>query len=552
MRIQQIILTTFSLCILNINIVLPQFNLSFKVNQYSNPNILIDVDKRIYVGVSSANDSIRININTYFPLGIKKLRRESEAYFEIFNANQEIIDTFHFYGITAVTITGTFVDESGNYYFALQGPDSLYQNKKLFVNPYINVARPVYIFHYNVSTKNLKLCKTLGNGYDITRLYANEDYLYVASNFGPTAYLDTFVIANLTQGTHELDILSFRINTLNEKVEKVYPILGAAFNYPMNIIADGNKNIYLSTDIYSKKLYYASDTIVLEDPVIGNSLFFKFSNDGNLEWYHKTKGLFYQALIFDGVSYVLGNYLNTLSIDSLTVSTLLNTEHGFISKFNSEGNYNRLISFDGIGDRRLNLIKPAPNFELIVAGTFEQNIDESPGNSKSCLGVQDSYVFIMDTNGYVKHSWYFQGDSLQYVEDLIVARDGHLLVLGYTWSDTLLTFKDTLKLNEHKKNYFIYEVKDSIINNSKSLIDKSFSYHICPNPFSEHITIEEQSDLKESVICKIINQNGIIVHNSIINSNKTKIPTTKWAPGLYYINLRDKDKIIHTIKAIKI
>ncbi len=375
----------------------------------------------------------------------------------------------------------------------------------------------------------------------------------MACNFGATAYLDSFIFPGLANDIHELDLLLFRMNKENYKVEEIYPILGHSFKYPYNIIADSDQNIYLSADIYSSRLYFKSDTILLSNSNVGSSLLFKFTKDGKLDWYHKTQGVFYKSILSGDKVYVMGNYLNTLNIDTTIVSTSINMENGFIAKFNLAGSYEDLIEYEGQGYRNLNIFKNGSKNQFIIAGEFKDKIYESPGVAYQSIGASDCFVYLIDTNGIVIHSFYFQGDSTEHIEDAVLLNNGNILIVGYTFSDTLICVKDTLFTNEHKNNYFIYEINSTLLNNSENPKEKTFNFNMYPMPFNKYLNIEiPDPNTNFPVLCKITNQQGKTIQDFQVTECQLSFPTSYWLPGIYMVQLIDKNKVSVIHKVVKL
>ncbi|MDQ3142493.1 MAG: hypothetical protein M3Q56_09650 [Bacteroidota bacterium] len=153
-----ILILTF---VFNVDKSYSQFRPYFKINQYSNPMISLNKSSKLYIGIISSNDTVLIRENVFFPKGNKDPRRKSESYFAIFDKDDKLVNTLHFYGDKSLKITGSYNDNNDNYYFALRGADTIYHDNQLFTNPFIDSATAVYIFHYNGASKKLNLCQVV-------------------------------------------------------------------------------------------------------------------------------------------------------------------------------------------------------------------------------------------------------------------------------------------------------------------------------------------------------------------------------------------------------
>ena len=432
-----------------------QFKMNYEVSQFFEPLISIDNHGRTFIAVTSGADTVRIKDNIFFPKIARKngFSRRTESFIAIYNAKNELTDSIHFYGLSIGIQISAIFDLNNNFYFILRGPDTIYQDQNSFINPYINLGGPNYLFHYDQNSKKLNLCKVIGNAFESAELFVDDNYIYAVCNFGSNAYVDSLVIKSLSNNIHELDILILKMNRLDYKLVKTYPVLGYNFNYPVHITADSNQNIYFCGYVFSPKLIYQSDTLSL----VGNGLLMKFSKDGTLDWYRSTNGAFLESIINPDLNVnVIGSYNNLLKIDGEKFENLPLAENGFIVNYNRNGNLEAIIAFKGTKNRSLNLINNGLQNKLIVAGQFDGKIVEASNETKQTKGAKDCFIYLIKYDGSVDHSFYFQGDSTEYIEDISILDNENIMVLGYTFSDTLVCRKDTLFNNTNNKIYFIY------------------------------------------------------------------------------------------------
>ncbi|MFW6020327.1 MAG: T9SS type A sorting domain-containing protein [Bacteroidales bacterium] len=60
---------------------------------------------------------------------------------------------------------------------------------------------------------------------------------------------------------------------------------------------------------------------------------------------------------------------------------------------------------------------------------------------------------------------------------------------------------------------------------------------VYPNPFSSAIYIDAHLKNKETIHCQILNMNGTVVFQKTIRTNKNRIKTSSFAPGVYVLKL---------------
>ncbi len=551
-KIQLLFLIIVYLFSTKIDFCYAQFKINYEVSQFFEPLMSIDNHGRTFIAVTSGADTVRIKDNIFFPkiARNKGFSRKTESFIAIYNDKNQLTDTIHFYGFSiGITISAIFA-KNNNFYFILRGPDTIFQDQNLFINPYINSGRPNYIFHYDLDLKKLNLCKVIGNAFESAELFVDDNYIYAVCNFGSNAYVDSLVIKSLSNNIHELDILIIKMNKLDYKLVKTYPVLGYNFNYPVHITADSNQNIYFCAYVFSPKLIYQSDTLSL----VGNGLLVKFSKDGNLDWYRSTNGAFLESIINPDLKVnVIGSYNNLLKIDGEKFENLPLAENGFIVNFNNNGNHESIKAFTGNKKRSFNLIKNDLPNNLIVAGQFDGEIDESANVTKQSKGAKDCFIYLITQDGNVNHSFYFQGDSTEYIVDISLLDNGHIMVLGYTFSDTLICRKDTLFTNTHNKTYFIYEIKAdqiSSIDNGNIIDSNIISY---PSPFRDVITIDcTKNENFIPKMCTLLNQSGAIIQTYKFNGPKNTINIEFLPTGLYFLQLNNSKGEIHIIKINKI
>jgi len=74
------------------------------------------------------------------------------------------------------------------------------------------------------------------------------------------------------------------------------------------------------------------------------------------------------------------------------------------------------------------------------------------------------------------------------------------------------------------------------------------SVFIYPNPFSEHIKID---NITEEINVRIFNSVGALVVNTTISPSNNLIQTSHLQDGMYFVNVKQKDKSAFIFKLLK-
>lgn len=104
---------------------------------------------------------------------------------------------------------------------------------------------------------------------------------------------------------------------------------------------------------------------------------------------------------------------------------------------------------------------------------------------------------------------------------------------GYVDADTLM-----------KGQYCFANGVSQILIGSNELHDATSEIFTYPNPTGNNLTIQWTGENLEPTLVSIYDMEGKLILSEIVSGNETKIKTSKWNNGYYFIEVKRGDKIV--------
>ncbi|MDD4748322.1 MAG: T9SS type A sorting domain-containing protein, partial [Salinivirgaceae bacterium] len=87
-----------------------------------------------------------------------------------------------------------------------------------------------------------------------------------------------------------------------------------------------------------------------------------------------------------------------------------------------------------------------------------------------------------------------------------------------------------------------------IINEAETMLGNETLFMVYPNPTSDFVTIN--TNRTENCVLELYNASGVRVYQSNVISTTTKINTTNYKTGIYYVRLVKEGEVLETVKLI--
>jgi hypothetical protein len=174
--------------------------------------------------------------------------------------------------------------------------------------------------------------------------------------------------------------------------------------------------------------------------VNGNCLWAKQSFDGSISTHLNL------TLDSQGNIYLGGDFLNTLTIENITISTGVN-KSGFISKFDSLGNVQWLQKFGGvaIGDRFVTYLSTDNLGNIYATGSFWKTLTlQDTTFTINGESWEDAFLIKLNSLGVILWAKQVGGDGKDFIQGVKTNSDGDVLISG---SFTGTAYFDNLSLS---------------------------------------------------------------------------------------------------------
>lgn len=205
-----------------------------------------------------------------------------------------------------------------------------------------------------------------------------------------------------------------------------------------DVVTDAHGNVYVACNFTSHGVIL--DTIFMRNHLAGEEDFFlaKFDSMGQLQWAQKpltssTIAIWSMSLDEEGNVYIAGSgYPGQITIGNYSSSAI----GAFIIKYDSNGNVIWVMPRLGGNTNSLIPTKIISGLhgEMYLAGYF---IFYDPVFGTDTLNYQDTipgksdcFVLKFDTAGNIKNAISFGGNGYEFINDMIVDRNGNLIIAG--------------------------------------------------------------------------------------------------------------------------
>jgi hypothetical protein len=437
-----------------------------------------------------------------------------------------------------------------------------YHNQKIYFQqgPYsINCIDVNKVLLHTLSTSNYVPYTALsGPSYRSADVMSNGDIVFVGLARGDVFYgTHSALIVNKGYWLDNAILLKTDANLTIEWLKVAHHGYNQSRRF-MPIAIDHNDNIYLGCELVDTA-YVGNDTIFNHTSNYnGNGAIMKFDKEGNGIW-GKFLSTGINTLIYAMTNtndstgiYIGGGLQGTTIFDTITLSNTTNITStvAYLAKFDYDGNFSKAF---------IPAPKPAQNdvYALIADGRNGYVIG---GRSEKTDTLQFQCIAAPLNRGfYFSH---FNDINPEVPTPSIVANDNILTatpaysgaIQWYLNDDAIMGATNSTHTATVSGSYTVqYKLTtgcaDSAMSapyvytvigiNNQNLISGIYFY---PNPVQDMILIKKES--AEEILVRIYNIQGQLVHTMKSENNLTSIPCTHFAPGMYIMEVTNKDQVI--------
>lgn len=198
-------------------------------------------------------------------------------------------------------------------------------------------------------------------------------------------------------------------------------------DYARSIAIDTFGNVYVAGE---KTVPYSN-----KDPFLR-----KFDSNGNLIWSKSwigTHGDYGNGVVIDNDMdiYVCGDFRQVMEFNPDGGGGILSNglEDAFITKFDTDGNWQWAKTWGGIGTERAKSIDLLNTGDIFVTGTFCDTVDFNPqgGDEHTSNGLGDVYISKFDSNGNWQKTQTWGGANYENVSAISVDSNDDVYVCGH-------------------------------------------------------------------------------------------------------------------------
>lgn len=322
-----------------------------------------------------------------------------------------------------------------------------------------------------------------------------------------------------------------------------------------SIKCDGNGNIYVC-GFYSNGAVFGSQTYSVSSGSYYDAFVAKYSSTGNLLWV-TTAGGDYDEVAWDitidnaGLIYTTGEFNASAMFGATQLITSGNADI-FIACYDANGSTQWAKRAGGaLIDRARGIGTDGTNF--FITGQFGGSASFGSTNV-TAADSSDVFFASFNSSGNFISSAAVGGiadsvETLGYESGVAICADG----MGNVYATGGLldggTFGSTAVTNYDRTDVFVTQISQMVGVNNLSSSPKNI--HIYPNPGTGNFTVDLSQFNNQKVDMNVFNCLGQTIEPKINrSSSKINVDLTSMDNGIYFIELKDNEKVITTRKIV--
>ena len=261
----------------------------------------------------------------------------------------------------------------------------------------------------------------------IRTMAADEDgNTYLLMEFSNTVALGTSEFTSYGQ----TDVALVKTNALGE-IFWAKQLGGPVKDYGYGIAVSDNGRIAI-TGSFSEQLNIDDQQLIASGAT--DAYIAVFSNDGSVDWTRTIGGKYYDYasdIHFDneGNLLVSGWFSGITTFTSYAIEST-NHNDGFLAKYNSAGDFEWVVQFEGEGPQVVNSISTDASNNYYVGGQFENTMTVS-GTEITSSGFYDAFVLKTDADGNTQWIEGFGGEQSDNIYTIRATSAGDVYAAGY-------------------------------------------------------------------------------------------------------------------------
>ncbi len=337
---------------------------------------------------------------------------------------------------------------------------------------------------------------------------------------------------------------------------------GTGDRYCYGIKTDTNGNLYLGGHYLNKIYPDPSNTTTYHTAPEGTTdlFFIKWDVNGNYVWSKSFGGTSYD--VFGSLEiepatnsiYISGDFLGTVDFNmnpsnKKILSTTGNND-GFLAKYDAAGNCEWAKQFGGAGQDKVEQISVDALGNVFIGGKFAKTVNFDAGVSNvsfTSSGNSDAFVAKLDNTGNFKWAKQIGGLGWDWTGGLGATGDGNVFATGvFSFDATISNNATTLTAVGGREVWMFKSSLTTALKDTK--LDANIS--IFPNPTLGQTVIHLNKEFSDITVT-VRNLLGAAV-SSVNYRNISKINLNlQGESGLYFVELKDNEGQIQTIKVLK-
>lgn len=251
----------------------------------------------------------------------------------------------------------------------------------------------------------------------------------------------------------------------------------------------------------------------------------------------------------EGNMYVGGYFEKEVDFAGLSqdaaLYTSLNTQDGFIAKYNANGQllWNRIFADSKSGG--VYSVRLERGNEVYVSGAFGGTVDLNPGSDSLIienLNTSQGFISKLSTDGDFHWSYWFSNTGIGGFREMIVSsRTGRIYLEGFhtaAFNCTQLPEENWIVPIGESDIFMIGFSEENVITASSELI--TMEVDVYPNPADDQITINAENEITSAAL---FDMNGRMMKHWNQNDLKEKsISIHDLLPGLYFLRVSSNDQ----------